>query len=202
MLKKTSQTPKSLSVRDMTICYEGNPQKVKKIVEEKGANAVFLAETTDDQGNVRPYNITLLSCACLVADTEIVDFLLKNGAELEIVNQDGKTPLIATCSDFRTCDRKDMPNGSVRRLLNARGNPVEFIKDRTTVADMLIKKGANIHAVTPSKAQTIHFACAHGFHDILTLLLDNGADINALMDSGITPLHMACLHQPLYIDIV
>ena len=199
-----AKKPLNLVTCDMLALYSGNTKEITKIIDKKGVNAKFIGFYTTPDGVQHEGSTSLLGGASLVADTKMVEHLLKvTDIEVNITNQDGETPLIAACTDFIHFEREDMPEGSTRILEKAKLNPAKFIKDRTTVAEMLIKKGANVRVVGTLRKQPIHYACENGFIDILNLLLDNGADINARIElDDMTPLHMACLQQPLYIDVI
>lgn len=63
---------------------------------------------------------------------------------------------------------------------------------RTSIADMLLNRGARINATNMGDDTALHLAASHGHLDALKLLLKNKADVNVLNEHGNTPLHYAC----------
>ena len=60
-----------------------------------------------------------------------------------------------------------------------------------TCAEWLLKRGADVNAVTASKRTPLHLAAERGAVGSLWLLSDYGADLNAQDTKGRTPLHRA-----------
>ena len=59
------------------------------------------------------------------------------------------------------------------------------------IADLLIKAGADVNAVTENGFTPLHYAAAKGYTDIANLLLDNKANAHATDDISRTPRDMA-----------
>ncbi len=59
------------------------------------------------------------------------------------------------------------------------------------VCELLIKKGANIHATTKMNLTPLHNAAGRDNSEICEILIDKGADVRVKDDSGETPLHYA-----------
>lgn len=64
------------------------------------------------------------------------------------------------------------------------------------IVEMLVQKGADIHAVDNSRYSALTWACENGQDNIIKFLLKNGANVNeeSTQFSG-TPLHMAAYHR-------
>ncbi|KAL9988506.1 hypothetical protein ACROYT_G002960 [Oculina patagonica] len=60
-----------------------------------------------------------------------------------------------------------------------------------SVAELLIKYGANVDAGDCSGSTPLHIASCHGVPSLVSLLVKNGADIDAGSLNGSTPLHSA-----------
>jgi ankyrin repeat protein len=111
---------------------------------------------------------TPLHCAVRMSDIEVsiklIQLLLDHGAEIN----------------------SPMGYGKITPLMLASGGTKNFI-----IAELLIKKGADIHAKDSKRETPLHYAAAiNGNSKIIELLILNGADVNAGSPS-FTPLHRA-----------
>ena len=93
---------------------------------------------------------------------DVMKLLLQKGADINKVNQEGKTP-------FRFV------------VANSDKEMVEF----------LIKNGANVNAVDYNGDTILHAAVHNKRKEVVESLLENGAYINAVNTEGISPLHVA-----------
>lgn len=93
---------------------------------------------------------------------DAVRVLLRAGANPNIQNKSGDTPLIVAAS-----------------------------KCSTDVVRMLIDHGADITCRRSNNATALHVACAAGAHDIVEALVERGADVAALNAAKDTPLIVA-----------
>lgn len=57
--------------------------------------------------------------------------------------------------------------------------------------DILLRKGANVHAKNKFGLTALHMAAWHEQPNLVAKLVQAGADINALDSDGLTPLHYA-----------
>ena len=119
----------------------------------------FLKHGADPNFSTTP-DSTPLGVAAFSGSNEIVDLLLKAGADLQAVDSGGQTVLSTACMSPGN-------NKTVALLLAAGANP---------------KKADN------SGATPLHFCAMFGDAEILNTLLDAGVDVNAVDDSGLTPL--------------
>ena len=62
-----------------------------------------------------------------------------------------------------------------------------------SVADLLLKYGADPNMGDCNGSTPLHIASCHGMSSIISLLVDNGADIDAKSLNGSTPLHSAAV---------
>jgi hypothetical protein len=72
-------------------------------------------------------------------------------------------------------------------------------KERSDLANVLIKCGTNVNLQDMNNRTPLHFASQFGRHYTARLLLDHGADANALDNNHVTPLHLASQHGHLEI---
>ncbi|XP_058053386.1 protein phosphatase 1 regulatory subunit 12A isoform X3 [Anopheles bellator] len=93
--------------------------------------------------------------ACVAGDKDEVEWLLKNGADIDTANVDGLTALHQACID----DNLDM---------------VEF----------LIQKGADVNRKDNEGWTPLHATASCGFLSIARYLIENGADLAAINSDG------------------
>lgn len=133
--------------------------------------------TVDRSGN------TLLAQAIRLDMPELVDFLLKHRARVNLRNRYGETALSLAAFAGRTA--------YVRRLLEA-GAEVNFHgwaplayaawNGHAEVARLLIEYGADIDGKTENGSTPIFFAARYGHPAVVKLLLEHGADLAILND--------------------
>jgi ankyrin repeat protein len=187
-------------------------ESVISLLLEKGADV----NVKDNDGK------TPLHCACgyngcespilLVGETplhkaswkgheSVISLLLENGADVNINDKDGKTPLHYACG-YNGCE-------SIVSLLLEKGADIEAkdksgwtplheasMKGHESIVSLLLREGAEFNAkindgATLLYAGKVHWASECGKESLVSLLLEKGADIEAKGKSGWTPLHRA-----------
>ncbi|KAM6514250.1 hypothetical protein FALCPG4_015406 [Fusarium falciforme] len=103
-----------------------------------------------------------LGMACANGAAEVVDVLLKKGADLIVKNSDGWTPLYAAST-----------------------------KGHVEVVKMLLKVGADITVGDSNRRTPLYAASGNGHVEVVKLLLKKGADITVVKKYGETSLHAA-----------
>jgi len=94
--------------------------------------------------------------------TDTVRLFLTKGAEINVKNKDGITPLHLACQCFGTEN-----------------------------AEMVLNKGASIEARDNEGRTPLHYAASEGNGEIIGFLLFNGANVHVTDNGGETPLHKA-----------
>ena len=166
-------------VSDVENIFKGNPEAIN---------------TQDDEG------MTPLACAVVQEQVEVVQFLLAQGADPNIPNKNGLTPLEHACG-------RDKTNAlALAKLLLAKGAlvnatnvtretipPLEWAisSDNTELVKMLIERGADVKTRTDVGSTPLHSAADRGDLEIMEILIAHGADVNAKITGGTTPLHGA-----------
>lgn len=107
---------------------------------------------------------TPLGLACFFGQTEIVEFLIENGADVNI----------ASNNDFKVS-----PLHSACAISNLE------------IAALILKNDANVNAKQQGDATSLHSAAHNGQLELVKLLIKYGADIHAKMKDGQTALSMA-----------
>jgi len=148
------------------------------LIDYQGKNCLFYVRSTDVCKRLLSANINLHArgrkyarvplhsvCSCIETAEipDVVDLLVDAGADVNVRDGDGETP-----------------------LLNA------VYKGYTSIARKLIDLGANVNTPNYSSQETaIHFAVSFDRFEILPLLLEKGADYTAKNIHGRNILHMA-----------
>ena len=96
-------------------------------------------------------------------DTELVEQLIENGADVNESDRHRLTPLHHACA-----------------------------KGKTETAITLIEMGANINALDRYNMTPLHHACVEGKTETAEALIEMGADIDAKTTHELTPLDLAC----------
>ena len=98
---------------------------------------------------------TALIWAARNGRTEVVNFLLDHGVNINAITKDGFTALVHAIS-----------------------------KQHTETAHLLLESGANPNLVENGAAPALPIAARHGLVDLVQAILEHGGDINALDDFG------------------
>ncbi len=165
----------------------------------------LLKNGIDINARAEANDATVLFLAASYKDyDDMVDFLIKNGADVNAISKDGRTPLMwAADNSFK----------ATRLLLDAGANVNAFAeqdgmnaviqatfgilskKITTNVIDLLLKNGADIDGSLSGKDVSgwtaLLFASVNNDYDLVNYLLDHGADVNHTSDEGQTALSLA-----------
>ena len=170
------------------LCKSGTIEEKKKtapIVAEEGINDPIQEDGT-----------TQLHLAVAKSDIELVAQLLKRGADVNVKNNDGKTPLDCAekifddCFDAllesdgnkEDCDKTDKINKICNLLREAKAK---------ATAEGIAEGDINL-PIHESGVTRLHLAAADDFN--LTIqLIKRGANVNVKTNDGATPLHYAAL---------
>lgn len=150
----------------LTACGQGNVKEVKKLVSKQGADVSYCRKDNPDK---RLPKTTPLYEACRQASNkknkkEIIEFLLEHGADVNMSDSKGDTPLH-------------------HAVLNG---------EDETVALLLLCPAININQLNDEGETALYKACITENQLIAKKLIDAGALANQGDKDGITPLHQAC----------
>ena len=167
----------------LTAAYYQEPGIARLLVQRGAELSVFEACAAGELSRVQalveqqpelinayaPDGFQPLGLAAFFGQTEIVEFLLSQGAE---VNSPSRNAL------------RVMP------LHSATANK------RTEIARLLLDQGANVDATQADNFTPLHEAAQNGLLNVRQWLLERGASVNPrLSSSGKTPLALAIEHQ-------
>ena len=111
---------------------------------------------------------TPLQMACLNSNIAVVKLLLKRGANINVNDDEEKTPLHYAC----------MKGGNL------------------VITQLLLDAGADINIKDKNGFTPLHLACKVSIFnklDVVRLLIQRGANVNSKSRYGTTPLHLACI---------
>src|SRR6266576_2911146 len=139
-------------------------EKIKEKLEKEDPGTY--KEWQDNQCGVNytllDSQLTLLYIAAANGLAKVTELLIKKGANVSAVHQNGTTPLHFAAAEGHT----------------------EIVK-------ALIEKGANVNAAGEDKWTPLHHAAAEGHTEVVKTLIEKGANVSAVDQNGTTPLHHA-----------
>ncbi len=139
-------------------------------------NVEVLLQYNDDINQSDINNDTALSLAVAIKDESIVKLLLKSGANPNIQDVDGITPLLWIIRDIENENCVYM--NIVKSLLEYNANPnIADDEDKTPILSAAFVAQYNI------------------VYDIIALLLNAGANINAIDDEGFNVAEYVCIDK-------
>ena len=153
----------------------------------KGKDLIIIRELlkygADPMAESKITDGTILHVACGYmggkVQVEVVEELLKHGAEINAKVTNGQTPLF---------------EASIRGKATGDGDAIdEETAESLKVVKLLLKNGANVNAVTNGQGMTALFCTVQrGILPVVQELLKNGANPNIADQHGYTSLHRVC----------
>ncbi|NXB13088.1 ASB10 protein, partial [Rhagologus leucostigma] len=162
LLLSSGADPEAISedgYRPLHLCKSSDSIECVRQLLQHGASANSRTEEEND---------TALHVASRHGLAEHVQLLLHHGAELEVKNKEGQTPLNAACA------QRHQPQDMDRYY---------------RVCQLLVESGACINAADQDRQHPLHLACKNANAQIAELLLAQGANVNVMNYGGNTALH-------------
>ncbi|MFA6527391.1 MAG: ankyrin repeat domain-containing protein [Candidatus Babeliales bacterium] len=133
--------------------------------------SLIKSKKVDINVKFKPYFTSALHIAADRHLFKVVQLLRELGADVELQDKDGRTPLfIAVESGTATQEEKN---------------------EKLEIVKFLAKNGANVNACNMNKETPLHFAAKNGWLEGATLLVKHGADVDAKNLKEETPLFLA-----------
>ena len=168
----------------LTPLHRARSKAIAKILLAAGAK-INIKEDNARNGKDR----TLLHNAAKIGFKELVQQLIKDGANVVIRDRGKRTPLhYATTKEVAALLMLDI------NAMDQSGNtPLHLAVDRGSqdIAELLIANGARVNVRNANGQTPLYRAIAIGHNEIAALLINNGTDVNNIDGSGTTPLHKA-----------
>ncbi|XP_065935402.1 uncharacterized protein [Magallana gigas] len=125
-----------------------------------------------------------------------IEILLENGADINLCNENGASPLIQACytRNKSTIQLLLSKGAAVNSCLKNGVSPLLIAcrNGRESIAELLIANGADINLCEEGGVSPFYIACQFGHNGIVQLLLSKGASINSCLNNGASPLFIAC----------
>jgi ankyrin repeat protein len=140
------------------------------------------------------YNKTPLHIFASIGNSEMVEFLIKSGADVNARDFFGDTPLHeAARYGFADIVRLLLVHGAYVNAKDELGDTPLHNAGSREVAELLIRYGADVNAKNEKGETPLHLKAAWGWcaeaAECVELLIRKGADVNAKNEKGETPLY-------------
>lgn len=154
------------------------------------AAAVLPLTNKDILNTPNTFGVLPLVQAAIMNNTELIDILLENGADLELQDANSRTPLLAYLHEVHI--------GQIE------GNyPPNMETQITQIVNHLLQKGANINAKDKDGEDIMFYAVKSNNTPLIELLLNTYAyDLNTRNTLGETPLFIAAQNQPALVPML
>lgn len=181
----------------------GHVYILKMILEHVRRN--FDVDSKNESGQ------TILHDAARYGKAKIMWLLSERGANLNVLDDSGQTPLYMAVTKRRFGAVQAMVRQKVDLTIRY-GNydtsvvhlAAQSLSDDTRILRTLLEHGADVNALDNRKQTALHFASGVAFSaETMLVLIRAGGDINAQKINGCTPLHSAARHlKPVAVDIL
>ncbi|XP_065938638.1 uncharacterized protein [Magallana gigas] len=125
-----------------------------------------------------------------------VQLLLRNGADINLCNKRGASPLYIGCQNGHDSTvQLLLKNGADINLCDEDGTSPLYIacqNRHNSIVQLLLKNGADINLCDEDGTSPLFVVCQNGHDSTVQLLLSKGADINLCMPNGASPLFVVC----------
>ncbi|XP_076395542.1 uncharacterized protein LOC143265743 isoform X1 [Megachile rotundata] len=135
---------------------------------------------------------TALHLAARNGNNQLVQILIKNGANVNVDSRNMKTPLAAAVeSNCKEVVETLISNGANVDAANGAALSSAVFFGHKDIIKVLLDNNANIHLSHVKDTTLLHLTATRGETEIVNVLIEKGANINATNNDGITPLHCA-----------
>ena len=153
---------------------------------------------------MKPGRETLLHRAATRSDaTNIITLLLARGADIDVTNAFGGTPLFRAVFSGSTNLTAFLlthgANPSARSRYHTGSSPLltaieQKYRRNLGMVELLLDAGADVNGGDNTGATPLHKALWDSNNELAQLLIERGADVNATNTAGFAPLHVAGIY--------
>jgi uncharacterized protein len=186
-----------VSVLSVTTSTAANDLRLLNAVRSRDKEAVrTLVKQRVDVNALQGDGTTALSWAAHWDDLDVADLLIGAGANANMANEYGVTPVWEACNNASAA--------MVEKVLKAGANPNAMLRAGETslmrcartgnpdAVKLLLVRGADINAKEPTRGQTaLMWALEESHPAVAAILIEGGADVHAKSKAGFTPLSFA-----------
>ena len=133
--------------------------------------------------------------AIIFRDEAIADLLIRSGANVNLVNDEGRSPLqIASKKGLFDLSKLLIDNGANVNQIDVDGSSALILaaaNGHIKVVELLIAHGAEIDQLDNGGRSALLFAAVQGHVDVVDFLIAHGAKVDHLSNSGISALLIA-----------
>lgn len=129
----------------------------------------------------------------------LVSYLLDNGADIGVINDDGQ-PLLFVAGQYPKVISILVHRGASLEARNVKNRNQAVLHHYTFIRQinslhLLLTCGLSIYLTDDDDNTALHYAARKGDYEVACLLLQHGADANAKNTSGETALHITIEHD-------
>lgn len=160
------------------------------------ASTEVLQKFISQIGQKNDRGTSALQEAVRMNDTELVKYLLLQGADSKVVDSDGNTILLYALKNNADKDVVEalLKSGAEVNAKDRQGNtPLILALSSPQIAELLINSGADVNMADGQGNQPLILAIKNT--DIASALIKGGADVNIVDKQGNTPLILAIQQQ-------
>ena len=180
-------------------CKNGNIEDVEHLIS-KGCN-IDVEVKGEFEVNGTMHKVTPLWCAAVSGHLNVVQALLKYGANIDAVSDSGSTPLRSTCFRIRITDNLDMVKllvqhgADIQKANHSGGTCLINSIQSYELCKFLLENGAQVNAQDQLRKTALHYAIQDQCLRSIPILLQYGADPFLANKYGDDALQHACLKK-------
>lgn len=141
---------------------------------------------------------TALTASCLHGRKDVVQYLIKQGANVHLANTKSYSPLLCAVkgNKWDVAEILFQAGASIEQPDKNGHTPLMIAASEGHVAilEMLLSAEASQTEVDTEGMTALCLACLHGHLQLVQILLSRGSDLHHVDKSGQTPLHMAAFY--------
>ncbi|MBI9069293.1 MAG: ankyrin repeat domain-containing protein [Salinivirgaceae bacterium] len=123
---------------------------------------------------------------------DVIQYLVKNGAKLNAVNENGQTPLhVAAGSRCTDCFKELVELGSDLSAKDNKGKTplhIAIKREKMDIVEYILTKNIDLNTKDNTGKTPLHYTAIAGYHDLVKTMVNKNANVNEKDNEGKTPL--------------